>query len=387
MRRAYGLTDSFLLCAAIHAMSSNSVSAQTAQAPLPDVQIKLDVVLDSPRCVIGENPTLRIRITNPNSFALTLDPFAWGYERPILEFQMPDGEFRAIDPNEQPDEPAPDSIDVAAGASVERRRFLVAGTAAVWLSGLDEMDQLRLRATMPAMEGSLSNGSRVQIQWASAETSVTLDQGSAREREGRTYLVERAARIMRPAVGEAPDDTPLSLRLTNLYRDFLDHYPDTIYARDVRRQLLKQLRWLIASDKRLVSPDKLPDDLIGSLEACVRESLRQGGPYADEVLTLEHGKLGQQVLEHLLENGRYSVLEELATELDKRGPEDRAAGICLRAQSLARQGSFEEARGLVEILRRDHGSTKFGAKADALERSISRREVRGSSEPGTQSPP
>jgi hypothetical protein len=349
------------------------LSCAAAQQPSasPAVQLVIEVVPGSNTCLVHENIPLTIRIKNPNAFSVRTPPgLSLGYDGLVLEAMIADGTFARLG-SAEPARAEP--LEIPAGATLQFQRFVYDELL------LEEPWPFRsgpqsLRATFPGEDGRDASSNALRIEWVSKEGTIQAREGSPRDQAAWAFL----ARARRQLVQEksSSNATPLSLRLTNLYRQFLQEYGDTPYAADVRRRLVTQVERLIASDSRLMSADKIPGDLIEVLEENVRYCLERGAPYSSEVLEVDEGKLGRDVAESLAKAGRYTTLDMMSAKLDQGGPEDRAAGLFLRAQVLAHRGDFAGARDILNTLRQDFAATRFGQKADQLQESISRLEAR-----------
>ena len=65
-----------------------TASAQTAGNRIP-MRLELDV--NAPSVVVGENFPVTVRVANPNPFQVDLPRFAFGYDNPELEVSLDGG--------------------------------------------------------------------------------------------------------------------------------------------------------------------------------------------------------------------------------------------------------------------------------------------------------
>ena len=334
------------------------------------IRMRIELELDERECVVLQNPTLRMRIHNPNDFAVILPGFTMGYIEPEIHF-LADGKWRRAYYGAMDSAWHHGTVAIPARGVLEHHRFLFNGFS--WERWPISPGVFQLRAQTHLSRARLNaEGSWISVEWTCPTTEMRVIPQTRRDRLGMDFL--RAGITERRAVDAGPDEDPSSnVFRIGLYREFLNRYPDVAYAPEIRWNLVRLLAAEIDSQHSVLAGDAEMLDLFAE---CLTFCLNRGGAYSAEFLDwdLDAGKYA--FTELAMKHDRVDLLKRIVDQLHGKYPKDEEARLYRRVLVAGVTESIEQARTIAKTLDQRFPNGKYARHSASLLRSLERNESR-----------
>ncbi|UCC32196.1 MAG: hypothetical protein JSU86_07920, partial [Phycisphaerales bacterium] len=240
------------------------------------IPMRLEIILDSPRCVVLENFTLKVRMINPNDFPVTLRGFKMGYIEPEIHFLGSDGEYHHLYYGAMDSAFHHKPVTVPAHEFLEHHRFLFKYFD--WQRWPVHPGVFALRPKTHLSRGRIDpDGEWAPIAWECPSVELRVEAQSWDDRKAVEFLRKRLLEYDEAPI-DVHNETPVNVFRANLFREFLDRYPNAVYAPEIRWELAK----LLVGDESTLKDEPMVD----LFDECLTFCLERGGAYAEEFLEL-----------------------------------------------------------------------------------------------------
>ncbi|MCH8879965.1 MAG: hypothetical protein IID34_08790 [Planctomycetes bacterium] len=361
------------LLIAAHEMSHTPlVSAQTTEAGAADtVQIRLEVLLDSRLCVVLQNPTLVVRMVNPNSFPVRLPGFEFGYIEPELQAAGPGEGFKRIYYGSSDSARRAKPVVLPAGGVWEHRRFLHDSfDPDRWPS---EPGTYAIRAVSHFTNTVAEDGgtSQQRIEWSYKSDTLRVVEGKDQDIQAMKFIRD-ALTHWRAQVRDNTAGNP-SLFYAGMYSDVLARFGGSAYVPELRMELPKVLLAILERRPAQLRDDEVSDYLL-LLENCVASCLDRGSPYSDPLLAWNVATGGNPFVEVAMKYDRSTLLENLVQHLDQKDPSDVEA---ISFRHLLVEGvtsSYADAQKSFKRYLRDYPDGRYTQMSRSFMRMLARKD-------------
>jgi hypothetical protein len=321
------------------------------------IPMRLEIILDSPECVAFENFTLKARMVNPNDYPVMLFGFKTEYIAPEIHVLGRDGEWHQVFYGTVHSSFDPPAVTIPAQGFLERHRFLFNGFS--WERWPVDPGVFELRAKTHLSRAALAeDGPRYKIDWTYPPVQVRVGGQTVRDRMAMNFL---RTRLMDHAEAARKGDAkPTGVFRIELHREFLDRYPDVVYAPEIRWELAKLLLNEVSSQWSPLHDDP---EMVDLFEECLTFCLQKGGAYAEDFLKLGSYSRARSAMELATKHKKFDLVKRIVKELDKKYPEDEAAILNRRVHVLAETESVEKAWPVARTLAEKFPDSKYARSA------------------------
>ncbi len=349
------------------------------QKQVDPIPMRLELQIDAPRVVVRENFPVTVRVVNPNPFPVQLPRFAFCYEHPELQVSGEDGEkFISIGSRGGYLSNPRDVLSVPAEGSVSFARLLDDGFD--YLQWPMEPGTYYLRAYTPGGRGRAKGEEvSVPIDWESVPVRVNAQPASALDGRAMQFMAERLKAYRR--LNRAGKAEPYATFREQLYTEFLERFPESVYAPEIKWHLAKVLADRLGSHD--VPEERAARERWTALfKECLGFCLERGGPYAEPFVNWKPVPGGSGAFHYALSNRLFEAAEMLADALDRRYPNDMAAKRYRRGLIAYKRGSMTEAEKHFAVIEKESPENPYARDIRHLRRSIERRQEAECHEPG-----
>jgi len=309
------------------------------------VQMRLEIELEEPVCTVRQNFTLRVRMINPNDFAVTVRGFKMGYVEPELHLLLGDDKTVRLRYGAMDSAWTGEPVRIEPGGVLEHRRFLYAYFE--WDRWPIEPGNFELRGQTHLSQASVGfREEAVPIVWECPAIMVQVKAQTALDRDAISFLKENI-HSYREASDSAGHKHP-ALPRVRLFMDFLHQFGNTAYAPEIRWETAKLLRQALGS--RAVPQDEAPQ-MVEFFDECLTFCLEKGGVYSEEFLKWDANGGGNETLELAFMHQRARLFKRLVEEIDRENPDDAEAILYRRVIVAGMTESFKKAQEEARALR------------------------------------
>ena len=346
-----------------------TASALTAHARGADdrVKMRLEVEVEASRVVVGENFPVTIRVVNPNPVQVDVRGFLFAYDNPMLEVSLDGGEsFICIHIGPDYWSNNRDVLSAPAKGSVSFTRLLYhVFDDERWPM---EPGVCYLRSCQPGTSGRRQGEENwVRVDWESVPVRIDVRGPSALDRRAWQFMAERLKTYGRR--NRAGTAEPLVAFREQLYTEFLERFPESVYAPEIKWHLAKVLARRLGHHD-VPEEEAARERWAALLKECLGFCLERGGPYAEPFVTWEPNARPFGPFQYALSSGLFEVGEMLADALDRRYPDDAAAKRYRRGLIAYFRGSMGKAQEHFEVVEKEFPESPYAEDARRMQRSI-----------------
>ena len=314
--------------------------AANAQARSDRIPMRLELQVEAPRVVVRENFPVTVRVVNPNPFQVELPRFAFCYEHPELQASGDGGKnFISIGSRGGYLSNARDLLSVPAEGSVSFARLLDDGFD--YLRWPREPGVCYLRAFKPGARGRAEGEDDwVPVDWEYVPDRIDVQPASALDGRAMEFMAERLKAYRK--LNRAGTAEPYETFREQLYTEFLDRFPESVYAPEIKWHLAKVLADRLGHHD-VPEEEAARERWVALLQECFGFCLERGGPYAEPFLTWEPDRRQFGAFSNALESRLFEAAKMLADALDERYPDDTAAKRYRRGLIAFSRGGLAEA--------------------------------------------
>lgn len=321
----------------------SSVAQNTANDQ--SVQMRLEIELEEPVCTVRQNFTLRVRMTNPNDFTVTVRGFEMGYVEPEIHLLLDDVKTVRLRYGAMDSAWTGEPIRIEPGGVLEHRRFLYPYFE--WDRWPIEPGSFELRGETHLSQAKIGfREEAIPIVWEYPAIMVQVKAQSALDRNATSFLNENI-QFYREASNSVGHKAP-SLPRVKLFMDFLDQFGNTAYAPEIRWEAAKLLRRALGN--RAVPQDEVKQ-MVEFFDECLTFCLEKGGAYSEEFLKWDADGGGNETLELAFMHQRARLFKYLAEEIDRKNPDDAEAILYRRVIVVGMTESIKKAQEEARTLR------------------------------------
>ncbi|RMH34761.1 MAG: hypothetical protein D6690_10040 [Nitrospirae bacterium] len=351
---------SWIFCAGVDAQ------VDKAHTPIP---MRIELILDSPTCIVHENFAFRMRVVNPNDFPVIIPGINLDYYvEPTIYWVRDDQEDMVLrnEPTVNPWTRFP--IIIAAGQALEIHRFLWHDQG-VTLRWPGEPGVYMLQPQFNVQVRLEADGEWYPIAWDRPIAEVRVLPMGPLDRRAWAWLEPRLRAYDEWLRNPKPSRENVGVEKVRIYGEFLKRFPDCTYARAIRWETAKLLARLLGNDA--IEGDAVAK-MVDLFEECFTFCLKQGGAYAEEFLEWNMDRGGNRAMSLGLRYRKYNLVRSLLSALDERDPGDRAASGYRWAILSGYEQSAGVARTQLARLIRGFPKSQYAAPAQKLIDAIDR---------------
>ncbi len=327
-------------------------------ASLQTIPMRIEVEMMQKDCIVGENTPIRISIHNISNEDVVLANVEFDYQDPAVYLHREGDKpaklwYGATDVNRVP------PLRIPVGGRVEHTRMLYGdfqpdrwpiAPGIEYLFAKHGGSYTQETDTMPQR----------RIEWEMPKAKIIVRERTAKEKEAWEFLVNaEKKRENARKMGTLPS-TDLTLARIEYFREFLQRYSNTPYAKEIRWELAQMLRNELGSSR--VPADKV-DDAAQAMEACILACLDKGDPYSDPFLDWDSGGGMMHWADRF---NRPRLVIRLAEELDKKYPDDEESKLYREVWVAKVKGAKEKAKSKSKELRRLFPESKFNHSVNRM---------------------
>ncbi len=339
---------------------------------LPMIRMRLELELDIPTCAIHENFPFKVRIVNPNAFAVELRGFELSsYIEPEVHLLLETADTLHLRNGATDSAWTRTPVTILPGGVVEKERLL-------WNDNLPSLAwpdepgvyQLQLKTHLSTCR-IVGESKRRRIDWERPIVELRVEAPSPLDRQASDWLYQRFMEQRRTkSIPGIPRD--VEVERVRMYDEFLRRFSDSSYALAIRWETVKLLQDKLGN--RAIPADDV-EQMVDLFDECLTFCLKQGGAYAEEFLTwYADGRAGgSEVLELAFMHGRGALFKRLVEEIDRKYPDD-AEGILYRRVIVAGlTESMEETDKIGQKLKNRFPNSRYARDLPRLLRQIKKQ--------------
>ncbi len=357
MRRPKALSVLALALCSVGLRASTTSGGALGYGPYPadPVPMRLQLDFDGQRYLVGENFPIIVRIINPNTYSVYLEGFEFGRLEPHIAMAFPEGivfpgeeEFFDISLGGMISAMGGPPVLVPARGDLQHRRLVYIGTKldmGHWVLMPPGTYRVQVKSHVSAV--TLDEPRRyTKVDWTSEVLAFTLTMPTGRDAAALEFLRQKANELAEHERTPEPGFRRVRFELS-VYPQFLERFPDTIYAPEIRWRVAKLLDDELGNDR--IAEQDVPQ-MLELWEQSLTFCLERGGAYAEEFVHLRKDEPTNHQMELAERLRRFDLLKRIITAIDRRYPDDEAGILFRRAIVAGHTESPGEARKILQSL-------------------------------------